>query len=663
MPLHSALRERETHPNRFENGRWCRSNMRFALATRTSSSNGLQSDSKLHYDHNMKRFFGIALLIFFALGPLVKADGPDAQYVKIYNLISEADQAGSSGQPDLAREKYVQAQNELKKLKDGYPNWSEKVVQFRIEYVNDKLKNLPAGKNSPAPAKSAPSPARTTGDARDRQIQSLTEEVHQLQQDKTVLESKLKEAISARPAASDPRELAKAEERIKMLEKEKELLRVSLEQEQAKQNKPADSSLVDELRKALADANKKLSEQSEKAVQLAREKEILETRLQSARKDTDEAKSLRVENDLLKKRLGDGKPVTEMNLSVNAPQNQPGKSAAPGQTNDAEVVRLQGALQTLAAEKAILEQAKKDLETKLASLTSSGVKPITAEGERLRQVEKERDDLLKKLNDTSRQIYDNKATTETVRKEQSDNEMKILRARLEVFEARAVPYTAEEKALFEKPQATMAKADPKGSKKPTREPPRGAGLIESDAERAFLSKRYDEAEKKYQQMLRLDEKNVFTLSNLAACQLEQSHFDEAESNLKRALQYDSEDPHSLYVYGILKFRQEKFDEALDFLSRSAQFDPQNPETQNYLGITLSQKGQRGPAETALRKAVQLAPNYGGAHLNLAVVYATQQPPFVELARWHYQKALASGHPQNLELEKLIEGNGATAAKK
>jgi Tfp pilus assembly protein PilF len=62
---------------------------------------------------------------------------------------------------------------------------------------------------------------------------------------------------------------------------------------------------------------------------------------------------------------------------------------------------------------------------------------------------------------------------------------------------------------------------------------------------------------------------------------------------------------------------------------------------------------RGPAETALRKAIQLEPNYPAAHNNLAVIYASQQPPLVELARWHYQKALAAGHAKNPDLEKML----------
>jgi len=57
-------------------------------------------------------------------------------------------------------------------------------------------------------------------------------------------------------------------------------------------------------------------------------------------------------------------------------------------------------------------------------------------------------------------------------------------------------------------------------------------------------------------------------------------------------------------------------------------------------VTLSHKGLRVQAETALRKAVQINPLYAPAHNNLAVVYLNQTPSMPMLARWHYQKAIA-----------------------
>jgi Flp pilus assembly protein TadD len=122
-----------------------------------------------------------------------------------------------------------------------------------------------------------------------------------------------------------------------------------------------------------------------------------------------------------------------------------------------------------------------------------------------------------------------------------------------------------------------------------------------------------------------------------------------------------DDAYSLFVLGRLKFGQKKYDEAIDAFSRAAKLDPQDAQIQNFLGLALSEKGLRGPAETALRRAIQIDPGCANAHNNLAVAYITQQPPLVELARWHYQKALAAGHPRNPELERMLDAAKAPSS--
>ena len=107
------------------------------------------------------------------------------------------------------------------------------------------------------------------------------------------------------------------------------------------------------------------------------------------------------------------------------------------------------------------------------------------------------------------------------------------------------------------------------------------------------------------------------------------------------------------VLGILKVRQEKYDEALDALSRAAQLDPENADTFQYLGVALTKKGLREPAEAAFRRAIKLAPGHADAHHHLAVIYATRRPPSLEMARWHYQKALETGHPKDPTLERIL----------
>src|SRR4051812_29144130 len=81
----------------------------------------------------------LALLI--CLSPLVsvRADGPNDQFVEIYTLIQQADALNQSGQIPAATDKYQKALNGLKTLQGGFPTWNKDVVQFRLDYVTEKL--------------------------------------------------------------------------------------------------------------------------------------------------------------------------------------------------------------------------------------------------------------------------------------------------------------------------------------------------------------------------------------------------------------------------------------------------------------------------------------------------------------------------------------------
>ena len=53
---------------------------------------------------------------------------------------------------------------------------------------------------------------------------------------------------------------------------------------------------------------------------------------------------------------------------------------------------------------------------------------------------------------------------------------------------------------------------------------------------------------------------------------------------------------------------------------------------------------------ALLRAIELNPDYGVAHFNLALLYLDQKPPALELARRHYEKAVALG----VEKDEIVE---------
>ena len=203
-----------------------------------------------------------ALCLAFALTAC--AQTPDDQYVHIYNLIQQADGLNNTGQSTSALTSYIEAQGDLQKFQKVYPDWNVKVVNFRLNYLSKKITAITDRVNAAVPADALPvpptrplqieklltsvekavSPPAPQPDAR---LVSLQAEVGRLQQDKALLEAKIKEALATQPASADPKELGKAQDRVQELTKENELLKASIEQAQAKQ-------AAGEEAKALADA-------------------------------------------------------------------------------------------------------------------------------------------------------------------------------------------------------------------------------------------------------------------------------------------------------------------------------------------------------------------------------------------------------------------------
>ena len=231
------------------------------------------------------------------------------------------------------------------------------------------------------------------------------------------------------------------------------------------------------------------------------------------------------------------------------------------------------------------------------------------------------------------------------------NRLDTLRSRLEILEAEKVPYSEEEKKLFAEPSTGDQLANTLQAKVATL--PEGGAADFKAGRAALVEAKYGEAEQKFLHVLKLDEQNPLTLANLAMAQMEQGNYDGAEASLTRALKNDDKDASSLSQLGALRFRQKKYEEARDHLAKAVKLNPGDANAQHFLGSALNQLGQRKAAETALRKAVQIKPGHAEAHHNLAVVYATQKPPFIALAKFHYEKAVAGGYKKNADLEKLL----------
>jgi Tfp pilus assembly protein PilF len=595
----------------------------------------------------MKRLAGFAILfVTFALSPARAQNGADDQYIIIYSYIQQADSSYGSNQSREALKEYGEAQGELQKFQKVYPDWNPNIVNYRLNYLAEKITELTPHVAVVPPGAPATNAVPAAGAEFQAQLSDLQTQVQNLSANNATLEAKLKEALAAQPAMVDSRELAKAQDQIRELMKEDDLLKTSLAQSRAEKIPVADTNVLAQAQASVTDLNKKLSAESARADKLANENQALQSRVKDFLAGSEAMEALRAENALLKKQLAEAQLAATNQTSLTALTNELAQSQL-------QISILQSNAVINGLEKMALEQRVKQLQA--ATNNPPVASPAQKENEaRIRDLTLERDNLLAKLDAANKQLYGSRQDV-AAQVGQLTDQINTLRARLSVDEAAAVPYTAEELALLNQPKPVAA--NPDVEKKSIAQMPAGTATLVAEAQNHFAARQYDQAEDDYLQILQHDQNNGLVLANLATIELQQDKLDDAEKHIKAALAQSPDDAYDLSIFGYLKFRQEKYDDALDVLSRAAKLDPQNPEIQNYLGVTLGHKGLHTQAEAALRKAITLDPNYAAAHNNLAVIYLNEQPPLIELARWHYQKALDAGQPHNPELEKELSDKG------
>ena len=176
----------------------------------------------------------------------------------------------------------------------------------------------------------------------------------------------------------------------------------------------------------------------------------------------------------------------------------------------------------------------------------------------------------------------------------------------------------------------------------------------------FKNQKYDESAAKYQSIIDKYPESLYAWSNLGVVRFQQGKFDDALKALQQAVKLSPTDAFSYSNLGIVYYQLNQFENAIDALNAAKALDPNDPKTHNYLGCACSQKGWQEVAEKEFRKAIDLDPNFGDAHFNLALVYATQKPPALELARREYNRALELGIAKDPRLEKLLDGTTSTA---
>ena len=230
----------------------------------------------------------------------------------------------------------------------------------------------------------------------------------------------------------------------------------------------------------------------------------------------------------------------------------------------------------------------------------------------------------------------------------------------------------EERALFREPivvlkdpeveaaDLSLTVVKPSNPASTPRQSSGGADALTGDTKKLAVEasslakqRRFTDAEKKYQQVVDAAPENHFALANLAVTQIQAGKLSAAQVALEKALSLKSDDIFASVNLANVYCRQGRFDDSIAILNRVIAADPKNAAAHNYLAIALGKKGDTAKAEESFRESLAIDPNYANAHFNLAVMYANAEPPSLQLAKKHYEKAKALGAEPDSVLERRL----------
>jgi hypothetical protein len=268
----------------------------------------------------------------------VAGQSAEERYIQVYEAIQEGEALRRSGETGAALETLQRAKDSLQQLQTSHPSWNQSVVQYRLKFLSDSIETLRGDLDSRAqPVAKEAIPTDLTPAEALAEFRSMRQNIERLKSERDILEAKLKEALSAQPAALDPRELEKAESRLEALEKENGLLKVALEQrEQELTDSGNNAEAVHQLRQRLEQAESELDAQEEVAAALRQEREILLDQLRNQKGDL--AAELSVENENLRSRVN----LLELRLAA---ANRRATNGASKNTNDRELMLDRAALE------------------------------------------------------------------------------------------------------------------------------------------------------------------------------------------------------------------------------------------------------------------------------------------------------------------------------
>lgn len=540
-----------------------------------------------------------------------------------------------------------QQQQDLVKWQEWY-NWASGEITTA---QNDK-KNLEAQTAKLEEAIQAMKMEVAAGRTSQQQLDLLTQE-------KIGIEVEYKKAVQRIAAAENAskqasQKLAEASTRISELETERK--KVMAERDSAVKERDAVKAEQSAMTGRLETITKERDALSVQSLGVKAELEALKKAKPLT--NSEEVKKMLAENERLKSEL-------------DTAQKQIVTLKADATRKDQEIATLRGQLTTLQGELATLRQQSSTYQTQVAELTIQ-----------LKELQEARPDMTPELaleNTTLREIvmrqlraqYRQQQAKDLVISELQKMEgvSKKLLEQVEELRNSRLTLTADEEKLFSDPalremlgndgiQGTLiarvskpenASMNPKGA----------ASTVETileQASEAFNRQDFGKAASIYEDALRADPKNTTALVGLGYSREREKKYSEAEAALKKCLVYDPNNETAAFHLGVIYFKQDLWNDAMIYFEKNLSLNAKNARSRHYLGIIATKLNFLDRAEREFKTAIAIDPAYGEAHFNLAVLYATWDPPQWDKAKSEYDQAIKKGVTPDANLEKLLKAD-------
>lgn len=631
-------------------------------------------------------------------------------YFKGYLQFTESERMEKAGDLQNAYQKLIQAQQNIGTVARNSPTWQPEIVSYRLKMIEQALQRLSGAAATTIPSTigttnstgtTVPpigSPISPAANGISNPLDLINQQFKAMQQQNTEMQAKLKlyedgytNALRERQKSEQDRtilsqQLQDINRRMDALAKDAAAKITGAEQQLQKlQN---ESKMLSDM---MASRDRQLAEKDKTIASLENEKKAA----------LDEKNSIlgrmkQLENEITDLKANGSKPSdygkimaenTRLKQELEVARQQVDTLKATGEKKDVEIASLKTQITGIQSDLAKLRQENNVYQSQVADLTvrlkemdsnsPSGQSPkLAKDNAMLRNI------IMRDLRQQERQRQAKELVIAEMKKMEHSSTQ--LMDHLEEMTSAKIILTLDEEPLFTAPQlkeiidangvrSTLMAVSGK-SKNPrdkssanSKEKPKSAAAtaeekILAEAIKAEQKGDMKSAEQFYQDALRANPKNTSVLISLAALKQQQKKYDDAKVLLQKCLVYDPENSQAHYRLGVCHFQQNNLPDAMTSFEKSLVKNGGNARVHHYLGIIASRMNNTQRAESEFKQALAIDPQDGDTHFNLAVLYATSNPPDWLSAKKHYKDALERGIKSDASLEKLLNKEDNTAGE-